>query len=83
MSDYLNSHFTPDSKLISYGKLLKFTNHQINLIKNEMEKIENDALYYALQDTETLKNYKHYQTALEQWEFLLECLEYRHELLTF
>ena len=81
MSENL-SHLTPSEEFLSYGKMIKFTNHQINLLKEEMRKIENDTLYYVLHDEETLKNYSHYQTAVDQWQFLLECLEYRYELLT-
>ena len=82
MSEHLNNPFTPDDNLLSYGKMMKFTKHQINLLSTEIKKIEQDPLYYVLHDEETLKNYSHYHTALEQWEFLLEALEYRYELLT-
>ena len=79
----LESHLTPDDNILSYGKMIKFVKHQMNIISTEMKKVEQDTLYYVLHDEETLKNYSHYQTALEQWEFLLECLECRYELLTF
>ena len=82
MSERLSKHLTPNNKLLSYDKLYRLVSHQVKYITNEMEKIEQDTLYYVLHDEETLKNYSHYQTALEQWEFLLECLEERYELLS-
>ena len=75
MSENLNNHFTPDNNLLSYDKMLKFVKHQMNLLSTEMKKVEQDTLYYVLHDEETLKNYSHLQTAYDQWEFLLECLE--------
>lgn len=83
MSDLLNYHLTPNEEFLSYGKMIKFTKHQINLLKEHQAKIEQDTLYYLLKEEETLKNYYKLDTAIEQWEFLLECLEERYELLTF
>lgn len=76
-------HLTPNNKLISYDKLYKLVSHQVELLSTEMEKVEQDTLYYVLHDEETLKNYSHYNTALEQWEWLKEILEEQHESLTF
>ena len=83
MSEHLNYHLTPNEKLVSYGKLVKLVKHQINLLSEDMKKIEQDTLYYVLHDEETLKNYSHYQTSLEQWEWLLEVLEERYDLISF
>ena len=83
MSERLSKHLTPNNKLISYDKLYKLVSHQVKYITTEMKKVEQDTLYYVLHDEETLKNYSHYQTALEQWEWLLEVLQEQHDGLSF
>ena len=76
-------HLTPNNKLISYDKLYRLVSHQVEYITTEMEKVEQNTLYYVLHDEETLKNYKLYQSALEQWQWLKEILEEEHDSLTF
>lgn len=82
MSVKLN-HLTPNNKLISYDKLYRLVSHQVEYITQEMEKVEQDTLYYVLHDEETLKNYSHYNTALDQWLWLKEILEENHDDLSF
>ena len=82
MSVKLN-HLTPNNKLLSYDKVYKLVSHQVEYITQEMEKVEKDTLYYVLHDEETLKNYSHYNTALEQWQWMKEILEEEHDSLSF
>lgn len=77
------SHLTPNDELISYGKLHKLVTHQINLLTEELEKVDKNPLYYVLHDEETVKNYRFIETARDEWVWLLDILENKYELLTF
>ena len=79
----IEEHFTPDGNLLSYAKMMKFVNHQIRLHKEEIEKVEQDPLYYVLHDEETWRNHRYVEVSKEQWDFLKEVLEEKYELLTF
>ena len=79
----VNSHLTPDGEPISYGKLHKLVSHQVNLLTEELEKVDKDPLYYVLHDEQAVKNYRLVETARDEWVWLLDVLDNRYELLTF
>jgi len=74
-------HLTPSHKIISYSKLCTFVDHQIKVFKQEIEGIENNALYYVLQDPDTLKELSNLQSGLEQWEWFKEIIQEQLEIL--
>lgn len=74
-------HLTPNKKIISYPKLLYFVQHQINIFNQDIQNIEDDALYYVFNKPESIKQLSNLHTGLEQWEFLKEILEEQPHIL--
>lgn len=74
-------HFAPEDNLVSYGKLINFATHNRNRYQQICQDIEQDTSYYLFKDEETLKEYSILQSKLEEWEFILEILKERWELI--
>ena len=68
----VESHLTPNGELISYSKLYKLVTHQVNLLTEELKKVDEDPLYYVLHDEEAVKNYRFIETARDEWLWLQE-----------
>jgi len=76
------THFAPNESIISYPKLLGFIRSRIELYKKEQMSIQNDALYYVLQDPDTLKLVEMNERIIEEYEWLEEFIEDNHHLIT-
>ena len=82
LNHMLNS-FAPNESFIDYKKLLGFLQHRIDVYKKEQEEIQNDTLYYVLQDKEVLKKVEENERIIEEYEWLLEFLQTNYHLLTY
>lgn len=76
-------HFAPNESFISYEKLLGFLKHRIKVYKEEQEAIQNDTLYYLLNDPEVIKLVETNERIIEEYEWLIQFVEDNHSLLTF
>lgn len=76
------THFAPNDSIISYPKLLGFLQSRIDVYKKEQESIQNDALYYVLQDPEALKLVEMNERVIDEYEWLKEFIEDNHHLIT-
>lgn len=82
MYENLEKHFAPNETIVSYDKLIKFCKHQVKLYRDVQIKIEQNPTYYVLQDPQTLKDYQKLEDKIEEWEYMLEILEERYEVIT-
>ena len=76
-------HFAPNESFISYSILIQFFKHRIKIYKEEQEAIQNNTLYYILNDPETIKLVETNQRIIEEYEWLVEFLENNYQTLTF
>jgi len=75
--------FAPNESFIDYNKLINLVKHQIKEYEKTQKIIEENPTYYVLQDPQALKDYKMLDDKIEEWEWLLEILTERYEILTF
>lgn len=76
-------HFAPNESFISYEKLLGFLKHRIEVYKKEQEQIQNDTLYYVLQDKEALKLVEDNERIIDEYEWMIQFIKENHHILTF
>lgn len=76
-------HFAPNESFLSYDKMIKFLKHRIKLYEEEQINIQSDALYYVLNDPETLKLVETNGRIIDEYKWLVEFLEENYEHLTF
>tara|TARA_R110000803_G_C11983035_1_gene320990 strand:+ start:771 stop:1055 length:285 start_codon:yes stop_codon:yes gene_type:complete len=76
-------HFAPNNSFISYEKLVNVVQHQIDEYKKTQKKIEEHTTYYVLQEPQALKDYGMLQHKIDEWEWLLDILYDRVDILTF
>ena len=77
----MSEHFAPEDNLVSYAKLINFVTHNRNRYQQICQNIQENTSYYLLKDEETLKEYSILQAKLEEWEFILEIIQERWELI--
>lgn len=82
MYENLEKHFSPNESIVSYYKLLKLVKHQIKLYKETQEKIQQNTAYYLFKEPQALKDYQKLEDKLQEWEWFLEILEDRYEVIT-
>lgn len=82
MYENLEKHFAPNESIVSYDKLVNLCKHQIKLYQEAQQKVEQNATYYLFQEPEAIRDYWKLQTKIEEWEWLLEILKERWEILT-
>ena len=75
--------FAPNESFIDYNKLLNLVKHQIVEYKKAQKVIEDNPTYYVLQEPEALNDYRMLQDKIDEWEWFLEILIERYEILTF
>ena len=76
-------HFAPNESFISYSILIEFFKYRIKIYKEEQEAIQNDTLYYVLNDPEVIKLVETNERIIEEYEWLVEYLETNYQNLTF
>lgn len=76
------THFAPNDSIISYPKLLGLIKHRIEVYEKEQKSIQEDALYYVLQDPEALKLIEMNERIIEEYKWLEEFIEDNHHLIT-
>ena len=82
MYENLEKHFSPNESIVSYDKLIKLCKHQIKLLEEERKKIEHNATYYVLQEPQAIKDYHKLIAKQDEWEWLLDVLINRYEIVT-
>lgn len=76
-------HFAPNNSFISYELLIEFLKYRIKVYKHEQKVIQENTMYYILEDPEVIKLVETNERIIEEYEWLLEFLENNYESLTF
>ena len=75
--------FAPNESFIDYNKLLNLVKHQIKEYKNAQKQIEEHAEYWLYKSKQSRNDYLMLEDKIQEWEWFLELLEERYEILTF
>jgi len=79
----MKSHLAPNGDIISYNKLYNLVLYQIELLNDEVDKVQQNSFMEELEGDELIDSIMYLEIKRNEWLWLLDILDDRYEIITF